>query len=150
MRKKHCRRCPVIVKVPTSLPLFCHFGNLEVRPSDGGLPIKVACAWMFCYLTLFGCNDATQGTAVLSNSHSIFGFFPWFARLQLYCLWKRFALEFWTDWPCFTFPGYYRELWSCHPCPQHHSADRWCDQQEQKDDAGHPGCWAAGNQDGRL
>lgn len=46
--------------------------------------------------------------------------------------------------------GNHGELWRRHPCPERLSPDRWRHLQEQKDDAGHPGCGTAGNQDGCL
>lgn len=48
---------------------------------------------------------------------------------------------------CVISSGDHRELWRRHPCPERLAPDRGCNQQEQKNGAGHSGCGTAGNQD---
>lgn len=110
--------------------------------------------------TPVSCNNATKGIAVFSHASILY-----FVNLSAFYNTKVSITDvayiipltpvlalgrFVSDWLCLPFPGYYRELWSCHPCPQHLSANRWCNLQEQKNDAGHAGCRVVRNQNSCL
>lgn len=51
--------------------LFCHFGNLEVQPSEGESPIKASCAWMFCHFKTSRCYARYCCSLILTDFLSL-------------------------------------------------------------------------------